>query len=65
MCKLNHCLSTAIQCIVVVIFDVTSKSCEQRLITKGHIATHTNLILLALYSSTLMIKLFKSSTKLF
>ena len=44
-----------------VLNDVTSKSCEQRLITKGHVAMHTNLILLfkpALYSSTLVIKLF-------
>ena len=48
--------------------DVTSKSREQRLITKEHIATHANLILLfksALYSSTLVIKLFESSIKLF
>ena len=37
MCKLNHCLSTAIQCIVIVINDVMSKSYEQRLITKGYI----------------------------
>ena len=68
MSKLNHCQSTAIQYIVIVINDIMSKSCEQRLITKGHIATHTNLILLlkpALYSSTLVLNLFKSSTKLF
>ena len=32
--------------VVIVINDIMSKSCEQRLITKGHIATHTNLILL-------------------
>ena len=42
----------------LVLNDITSKSCEQRLITKGHIATHINLILSALYSSTLVIKLF-------
>ena len=38
------------------------KSREHRLITKEHIATQTNLILLfkpALYSSTLVIKLLK------
>ena len=38
------------------------KSREQRLITKEHIATHTNLILPfkpALYSSTLLIKCLK------
>ena len=48
--------------------DVTSKSREQRLITKKHIATHANLILLfkpALYSITLVIKLFESSIQLF
>ena len=63
MCKLNHCQSTAIQCIVIVINDITSKSCEQRLITKEHIATYTNLILLfkpVLYSSTLVIKVVLS-----
>ena len=52
----------------MVINDITGKSCEQRLITKEHIATHTNLILLfkpALYYSALVIKLFKSSIKLF
>ena len=41
---------------------------EQTLITKEHIAVHTNLTLLfklALYSSTLVIKLLKSSLKLF
>ena len=37
--------------------DVTGKSHEQRLITREHIATHTNLIPSALYSSTLVIKL--------
>ena len=40
------------------------KSCEQRLITKEYIATHTNLIppfKSALYSSTLVIKCFKSN----
>ena len=38
-------------------------SCEQTLITKEHIATHTNLIILFkhLYSSTLVIIFFKSS----
>ena len=48
--------------------DVISKLREQRLITKEHIATDANLILLfkpALYSSTLEIKLFESSIKLF
>ena len=48
--------------------NVTSKSRKQRLITKEHIATHVNLILLfkpALYFSTLVIKLFESSIKLF
>ena len=48
--------------------DVTSKSHEQRLITKEHIAMHANLILLFkpdLYSSTLVIKLFESSINLF
>ena len=51
-----------------VLNDVTSKSREQRLITKEHIATHANLILLfkpPLYSSTLVMKLFESSIKLF
>ena len=51
----------------IVINDITGKSREQRLITKEHIATHTNLILLfkpALYS-TLVIKLLNSSIKLF
>ena len=46
-----------IQCIIIVLNDITSKSREQRLITKEHIATHVNLILLfkpALYSSTLV-----------
>ena len=53
---------------LIVFNDVTSKSREQILITKEHIATHANLILLfkpALYSSTLVIKLFESSIKLF
>ena len=48
--------------------DVTNKSREKRFVTKEHIATHANLILLfkpALYSSTLVIKLFESSIKLF
>ena len=56
------------QCIVIVLNDIISESCEQRLITKEHIATHANLIFLfkpALYSSTLVIKLFESSIKLF
>ena len=49
--------------IVIVFNDVTSKLHELRLITKERVATHTNLILLfkhTLYSSTLVIKLFKS-----
>ena len=49
-------------CIVIVLNDVTSKSREQRLITKEHIATQANLINLfkpALYSSTLVIELYK------
>ena len=48
--------------------DIISKSREHGLITKEHIATHANLILLfkpALYSSTLVIELFESSIKLF
>ena len=52
--------------IVIVFNDITSKSREQRLITREHIAMHANLILLfkpALYSSTLVIKLFESSIK--
>ena len=56
------------QCIVIVLNDVISESLEQRFITKEDIATHANLILLfkpALYSSTLVKKLFKSSIKLF
>ena len=67
MCKLKQL--TVNQCIVIVLNDVTSESREQRLITKEHIATHANVILLlfkpALYSSTLVIKLFESSIKLF
>ena len=39
LCKLNHCSSIAI------INYVMGKSHEQRLITKEHIATHTNLML--------------------
>ena len=31
---------TTIQCIVIIFNDVTCKSCEQRLITKEHIATY-------------------------
>ena len=65
MCKLKQL--TVNQCIVIVLNDVTSESREQRLITKEHIATHANVILLfkpALYSSTLVIK-FESSIKLF
>ena len=50
-------------CNSTVLNDVTSKSREQRVITKEHIATHTNLILL-LYTPVLVIKLFKSSIKL-
>ena len=46
MCKLNHCQSTPIQCIVILLNDLPIMSREQRLITKEHIATHTNLILL-------------------
>ena len=67
MCELNYCQSTAIHCIVIVHNDVTSESLDQRLITKEHIAMHTNLILLfkpALYSSTLVVKLFKSTVQL-
>ena len=48
--------------------DVISKSREHRVITKEHIATHVNLILLfksTLYSSTLVIEFFESSIKLF
>ena len=48
--------------------DVTSKLCEQGLITKEHIAMHANLILLfkpTLNSSTLVIKVFESSIQLF
>ena len=36
----NHCYYS------MVLNDVTSKSHEQRIITKEHIAMHTNLILL-------------------
>ena len=57
---MNHC---AIQCIVILFNDVTCKSHEQRLVTKEHIAMHTNLIFFALYSSTLVIKCFKSEVK--
>ena len=60
--------STVIQCIVIILNDVINKSREQRLITKEHIATDANLILLfkpALYSSILEIELFESSIKLF
>ena len=54
---LKPLLITTIQC------SVTSQATHvSRLITKGHIATHTNLFILGLYSSTLVIKLF---TKLF
>ena len=45
----------------MVVTYATYKSREQRLITKGHIATHAILILPfkpALYSSTLVIKCF-------
>ena len=37
--------------IVVAIINFAGKSCKQRLITKEHIAMHTNVILLALYSN--------------
>ena len=50
--------------VIIIINDITCKLREQRLITKEHIATHTNLILPfkpTLYSSTLVIKCFKSS----
>ena len=53
---------------VIILNDVISKSREQRLITKEHIATDANLIILfkpALYSSILEIELFESSIKLF
>ena len=36
----NQALCMLIKCIVIAINDVTGKSCEQRLITKEHIATH-------------------------
>ena len=45
---------------LVVFNDITGKSREQRFITKEHIAMYTNLILLALYSSILVIRLFRS-----
>ena len=57
-----------IYCYSIVLNDIKSKSGEQILITKEHIATHANLIILfkpALYSSTLVIKLFESNIKLF
>ena len=44
------------------------KSREKRLITKEHIAMHTHLkfkVKSALYSSTVVITLFNSNTKLF
>ena len=53
---------------IIVLNDVTHTSHEQRLITKEHIATHANLIppfKPTLYSSTLEIKPFESSIKLF
>ena len=53
LCKLNDCQSTAIQCIVMMY--ITCNSCE-RLITKEHIAMHTNIILLQYFSD----KNFKS-----
>ena len=37
---------------------------EDLRITKEHIATHTNLIFLTLYFSTLVIKCFKSSIQI-
>ena len=63
--KLNHCYSTTIQCIVIVINDITDKSCGQRLITKEHMPNLNLLFKPALYFSVLVIKLSKSSTKLF
>ena len=48
--------------------NVMRKSCEQRLITKEHIVTRTHLnvkLKPALYSSTLVIKLFTSSIKFY
>ena len=56
----NHCQSTATQCIVIAINDATGKSSQQRLITKEHIATHTNLIVFGF-----ILQYFKSSIKLF
>ena len=44
----------AIQCIVIVFNDIMSKSREQRFITKEHIATHTNLLLLLYTPATRM-----------
>ena len=44
--------------IVLVINDITGKSCEQGFITKEHIATYINLILLDLHSP-LVIKILK------
>ena len=55
-----------IYCYSIVSNDVMSTSCEQRVITKEHIAMHTNLILSALYVLQYFSdKTSKSSTKLF
>ena len=65
MCSGNKLMYYHLKNIVIVINDIIGKSREQTLITKEHIATHTNSVLLfkpALYSSTLVIK-FNSSIK--
>ena len=57
--KTRHCVNLSI---VNLLNYYLMTSREQRLITKEHIATYTNLILLfkpALYSSSLVIKYFK------
>ena len=66
LCKLNYvpiihhyCLENAINK-----NHITRRSCEQRLITKEHIAMYTHLnfkLKFAVYFSTLVIKLFKST----
>ena len=61
----NQVLCNVTQLIVIKFNYVMGKSREQRLITKEHIATHTNLIILFKQALYVMIKLFKSSTKLF
>ena len=66
--KTRRCVQVKTLLFNVVFNDVISKSREQRLITKEHIATYANLVLLfkpALYSITLVIELFESSIKLF